>query len=154
MSLSELYLKTLFCCSACDGKIAPDEISLIKEFTQKDNIFEKLNIELLLNSYVKQINKEGKQFLKKYIQEVGETSLSEEDQLKLIEFAIKMIEADKQVLYSEIKFFKKIRTNLSVSDDVILKAFPAAEDYLLPEILKDNKEDDWINITFSKFNLS
>ena len=39
-----------------------------------------------------------------------------------------MIEADKQVLYSEVKFFKKIRSRITVSDEQILLKLSGIED--------------------------
>ncbi len=34
MKTNELYLKTLFCCCACDGEIAQEEVDMIKELTK------------------------------------------------------------------------------------------------------------------------
>lgn len=126
METNELYLKTLFCCSACDGEIAPEEVSLVKQIS--------------LNSYVDSINEQGSIFLKDYLSEVANSTLSNAEQVKLIELAIKMIEADNQILYSEVKFFKKIRNRLSVSDDCILEKLPDSEDYLLPDISSEDKD--------------
>lgn len=140
MKPNELYLKTLFCCSACDGEIAPEEVSLVKELALSDAIFANIDVENILNSYVEQINAKGNIFLKEYLSEVSNTPLSDEEQVKLVELAIKMIEADKQVLYSEIRFFKKIRNRLSVEDDAILKRLPDCEEYLLPDITSESKD--------------
>lgn len=140
MEINELYLKTLFCCSACDGEISPEEVSLVKKIVLADKKFEDMDVETLLNSYVEKINRQGKIFLKDYLNEVAAADLSDGEQLKLVELAIDMIEADNQILYSEIKFFKKIRSRLSVSDEDILKNIPDCEDYLLPDISSEDKE--------------
>lgn len=140
MDKNELYLKTLFCCSACDGNIASEEISLIKELSSNSILFKDLNVEDVLNSYIGEINAIGKQFLKNYLNEISDTELNDSDQVQLIDTAIKMIEADNQILYSEVKFFKKIRNRLSVADDVILASLPNCEDYLLPDISSEDKD--------------
>lgn len=140
METNELYLKTLFCCSACDGEIAPEEVFLVKQLTLNDSTFEGLDVENILNAYVEKINEHGSIFLKDYLSEVANATLSDEEQVKLIEFAIRMIEADNQILYSEVKFFKKIRNRLSVSDDCILEKLPDSEDYLLPDISSEDKD--------------
>lgn len=140
METNELYLKTLFCCSACDGDIAPEEISLVKNLSINDETFESIDVETTLNSYVGKINELGKFFLKDYLSELSNAILSDEEQVKLIELAIKMIEADNQILYSEVKFFKKIRNCLSVSNDYILERLPDSEDYLLPDIVSEDKD--------------
>lgn len=140
METNELFLKTLFCCSACDGEIAPEEVSLVKQLSLNDSTFESLEVENILNAYVERINKQGSIFLKDYLSEVANATLSDEEQLKLIELAIRMIEADNQILYSEIKFFKKIRNRMSVSDESILAKLPNSEDYLLPDMMVEDKD--------------
>lgn len=140
METKELYLKTLFCCSVCDGEIAPEEISLVKQLSLNDSAFDGLDVENILNSYVERINNQGSIFLKDYLNEVVNASLTDDEQVKLIEFAIKMIEADNQILYSEVKFFKKIRNRLDISDESILTKLPNTEDYLLPDIMVEEKD--------------
>lgn len=154
MEVKELYLKTLFCCSACDGEIAPEEVSLVKQISENDRAFDGMDVEGVLNQYVEQINNKGRAFLQEYLRAVGDTNLSDSETLKLIELTVKMIEADQQVLYSEVKFFKKIRSNLRISDSEILKALPEAEDYLLPDVMVDSKEDDWSEISFAPISFS
>lgn len=140
METKELYLKTLFCCSVCDGEIAPEEISLVKQLSLNNSAFDGLDVENILNSYVERINNQGSIFLKDYLNEVVNASLTDDEQVKLIEFAIKMIEADNQILYSEVKFFKKIRNRLDISDESILTKLPNTEDYLLPDIMVEEKD--------------
>lgn len=140
MNTQELYLKTLFCCSACDGEIALEEVDLVKNISQNEKIFEGINIEDVLNEYIKEVNHSGKQFLKNYLNELNDLELSTDQQIKLIELAIRMIEADNQILYSEVKFFKKLRNRLTINDEVILSVHPEYEDYLLPDISAEDKE--------------
>lgn len=153
MDINELYLKTLFCCSACDGDIAKEEIDLVKNITKDYDYFKELQVENTLNSYISEINVRGKSFLRNYLTELSEVSLSENEQLILIDLAIKMIEADNLIQYSEVKFFKKIRNRLTVSDDVILARFPNYEDYLLPDISTVEKDfEDIGNFQMISFN--
>lgn len=142
MQTNELFLLTLFCCSACDGEIAPEEIALIKNLSEGVNIFSDMNVEEVLNGYVDSINVQGKMFLRNYLNCVTEAHLTDEEQLTLVELAIKMIEADGVIQYSEVKFFKKLRRCLSVSDGAILARLPDSEDYLLPDIATDDKDLD------------
>ena len=152
MDINELYLKTLFCCSACDGEIASEEVALVKRLTENEKAFEELDVESILNRYVELINVQGSSFLKNYLKELEEASLTNEQQIKLIDLAIKMIEADNQVLYSEIKFFKKIRSYLSITDESVLERMPNKEDYLLPETKESEFSFDK-DIHFEKIDL-
>ena len=140
MGKDELLLKTLFCCSACDGIIAKEEVELVKNLTDSVRLFNSLNVEDTLNSYISEINTQGKGFLKDFLIQLSGTELTNDEQVQLIEMAIKMIEADNQILYSEVKFFKKIRAALSVSDEIILESLPSAEDYLLPDVISEDKD--------------
>lgn len=87
MTKEELYLKTIFCCIACDGDIATEEVGMVRELCAKD------------------------------------------------------------------KFFKKIRSRLTVSDEAILAEHPDKEDFLLPDIniAEAPQWDD--NIHFSQITI-
>ena len=134
MNISEIYLLTAFVCSACDGDIAPEEVALVKKWSEKNNQFGDIDVQSKLNDYVRSINKNGSIFLRDYLQNLKNNKLSKEEQIEIIRIAIEMIEADGQILYSEIKFFKKIRPCLSLTDEEILEVMPDKEDFLLPDI--------------------
>lgn len=153
MEINELLLKTIFCCMACDGDIAPEEISLVKEFAESNPALKVLNIQEILNGYVKEINEKGKAFLFAYLNEVSKTEIPEDYQLQMVKAAISMIEADNKVEYSEVSFFKEIRLRLSISDEAILSELPDKEDYLLPDIKRDDIFDA-LTFSFSDINFA
>lgn len=137
MNKDELLLKTVFCCMACDGEIAESEIKLVKDLILHSVSFSSIEVEKLLNEYIENINKNGQLFISQYLHEVRDTELTDEEALNLIGLAIKTIEADENIEYSEIRFFKKIRSQLDISDKKILNSFPNKEDFLLPDIVED-----------------
>jgi uncharacterized tellurite resistance protein B-like protein len=134
MNLNELYLKTAFCCMACDGNIADEEVALLRSVASESELFGGIDVQAKVNEYVKSINKEGMGFLSNYLREVASAGLTDEQALALISLAIDTIEADNNIDYSEISFFKKIRKRLSITDEKILEAMPNKEDYLLPDV--------------------
>ena len=134
MTKEELYLKTVFCCIACDGDIAIEEVDMVRDLCTKDNIFHCVDSEKYLNSWIAQINEQGGIFLQSYLKELSSMALTESEQLLLVSLAIKAIEADNRIEYAEVKFFKKIRSILTISDDAILAEHPNKEDFLLPDI--------------------
>lgn len=134
MNLNELYLKTAFCCMACDGNIADEEVALLRSVASESKLFGGIDVQAKVNEYVKSINKEGMGFLSNYLREVASAGLTDEQALALISLAIDTIEADNNIDYSEISFFKKIRKRLSITDEKILEAMPDKEDYLLPDV--------------------
>ena len=152
MTTSELLLKTAFCCMACDGEIAPEEVQLVKKITEKSELFSSLDVEKELNMFIAQINEQGKAFLANYIQELAEAQLSQKEELQLVKLAIQTIEADENVEYSEVSFFKRIRAKLSISDEAILEALPDKEDYLLPDIME--VEEPSFSVTFDNISFN
>lgn len=143
----------MFCCMACDGDIAAEEIETVKSTAEKTSMFEGLDVESILNGYVSEINKNGSLFLKNYLKELSQLELTEDDELQIVRLAIEMIEADNNIEYSEVKFFKKIRSRLTVSDEKILEQHPDKEDFLLPDI---NVAEDPIwedNIVFKNISI-
>ena len=154
MENKELLLKAAFCCMACDGDIAAEEISLVKRMTSELQLFGGLDVEKKLNEFVYQINQTGFTFLLNFLNEVSNANLSESDELTLVRVAIATIEADNNVEYREVKFFKKIRALLSGSDEKIEKQYPDRDDldtYLFPDI-KDSEPLEF-NVTFSQISL-
>ncbi|MCD8290857.1 MAG: TerB family tellurite resistance protein [Prevotella sp.] len=149
MEKAELYLRTLFCCMACDGEIAPVEIDAIKHIAMKSEAMKGLDIQVVLNDYVSDINKEGRLFLRKYLNELGEAGLSQEEEMNVVDLAIEIIESDQNIEYAEVKFFKKIRAKLSLSDDQILANHPDKEDFLLPDI-HVSEDVEWGDIVFDE----
>lgn len=155
MTTNELYLKTVFCCIACDGDIAPEEVDLVRNLSTSNDAFKDLDVEKLLNNWIDEINSNGTAFLSAYLSEVADSKLNEEEQLEIINLAILAIEADNRIEYSEVKFFKKIRFRLPIKDDAILAVHPDKEDFLLPDIrvMDDPIWDDltqFVQITIDK----
>lgn len=157
MEINELYLKTAFCCMACDGDIANEELELVKQYASNSELFKGLEIEEKLNEYVSNINNEGQNFLYNFVKDIATTDLSETEELDVAKVAIQMIEADNKIEYSEISFFKKIRAKLSVSDDKLIELFKdetlfdkfpevEPEDFILPDIVS-NYDMNW-NVSF------
>lgn len=157
MKTNELYLKTAFCCMACDGDIAPEEVEKIKELPQ----FKEMDLQQLLSGYLTQLKAEGNGFLKKYLDEVKSANLTEDEECELTSIAVQTIEVDKSIEYNEIAFFKKIRKRLNASDKKLLTAIPenpavidqiSPEDYLLPDITDEDDLSLWTD-TFSNINI-
>ena len=67
MTKEELYLKTIFCCIACDGDVATEEVDIVRDLCTKDNIFHDVDSEKYLNSWITEINEQGGMFLQSYL---------------------------------------------------------------------------------------
>jgi uncharacterized tellurite resistance protein B-like protein len=144
---------------ACDGDIDMREVRLIKELHRLNNTFGAIDIEEELDKLLISINHDGHKFLKDYFAELTNSSLTEADELKLVEVAIETIKADEKVEYSEIKFFKVIRSKLKIDNEPILKIHPDFEEYLEQDIISESylarlQEDFFDTHTTNEFQLS
>ena len=70
-----LFLKTILCCSACDGEIAPEEISTLKSIILNMDVFKTIDIENELNKLIESLNEKGVEFLMEYVDSISETTL-------------------------------------------------------------------------------
>ncbi len=138
LNFNKLLLKTAFSCMACDGDIDKREVKLIKQLQMENKTFGEIDINSELDILLLAINRDGHQFLKKYFTELTSSELTEVNELKLIEVAIDTIKADDKVEYSEIKFFKVIRSKLKIDNELILAKHPDFEDYLEQDIISES----------------
>jgi len=141
ITFDKLLLKTAFCCMACDGDIDDREVTTIRSLCEKSDFFYDKNFNDDINQLVDQINREGKEFIVNYFRRLDDTTLSEPEELTLIDFAVNTIFADEKVEYSEVKFFKNIRHRLKVSDEKILETHPEIEYWLEKDISTESSLD-------------
>ena len=134
LEFNKLLLKTAFSCMACDGDIDKREVKLIKQLQKERKTFGAIDVNIELDTLLLAINKDGHQFMKDYFDELSNSELTERNELNLIEVAIDTIKADDKVEYSEIKFFKVIRSKLKIDNELILEKHPDFEDYLEQDI--------------------
>ena len=159
MEQNELLLRTAFACMSCDGDIATEEVELIKQMSKEKLLFGEIDIDKELDELVEEINLKGKGFLKQYLASLAEESMTEEQELKVADVAVQTIRADNVIQYSEIKFFKVLRSNLKlVSDETLLEKIEGIdENYLAQDIKADYLQmyDDYFNtIEIPKFDLT
>jgi uncharacterized tellurite resistance protein B-like protein len=134
ITFDKLLLKTAFCCMASDGDIDPREVNMIKILCEQSPILKNLSIEEEINQLISTLNETGKSFIQQYFNQLKESKLTEEEDLTLIDFAIKTIMADERIEYAEIKFFKIIRNYLNIPNEKILEHYPDIEQFLEEDI--------------------
>ncbi len=159
MEFNELLLRTAFACMSCDGDIAPEEVDLIRQADKEQHLFGDIDVNVELDKLVNEINIKGKGFLKQYLNSLAEQTLSEDEELKVADVAVRMIRADNVIQYSELKFFKVLRSNFKVVSDKTLleKVENIDESYLAQDIRADYLqiyEDYFNNIELPQFNIN
>lgn len=150
MVKADILLKTALCCIASDGSIAPEELSMLNKVILSNQIFATIDAKERLKEYANSLMSSGMAFLNDYLFEVKQSNFKDDDALDIIEIAFATIEADNEIEYSEIAFFKKIRNCFSISDETILARWPDKEDYLLPDIMDKLPFD--VDLSAIRFN--
>lgn len=133
----QLLIKTAFACMACDGCLDAREVECVRQFIQNDNLYLESELKIELDKLVDEFNLDANTFMSQFFSDLHNTDLTEDDQLKIIEYAVAIIRADEEIDYMEIKFFKIIRSLLSVSDEEIRGRFADIEEFLKEDILSD-----------------
>lgn len=148
---------------ACDGSIAHEELDLVKHYATKTPYFKTIDVQQKINEYVSAINSDGSRFLSCFLTEISDLNLDEEAEKAIVQMAVRMIQEDNVIEYSEIRFFKKIRAKLNLTDEVLLEIlkdesifqkFPEVqpEDFLLPDIIDI---EDWdMNYSFESIDIN
>ena len=153
ITFDKLLLKSAFCCMASDGHIDNREIALIRTMCENSPLFKDFNFQEEINSLVVKINAMGKGFISYYFDLLSKSSLTEKEELTLIDFAVQTINADEQITYSEIKFFKNIRHRLKIGDENILRVYPGIEQFLEEDIVTESLIDKISNQYFDTVEL-
>lgn len=147
--MKNLLIKTAFACMACDGNIDARELECVNKFIQEEEICEPAELKIELNSLVDKFNMGSNEFMTGFFRELKDATLSRDDQLKIIEYALAIIRADEEIDYREIKFFKIIRSLLPVSSEDIRKKFEDIEEFLAEDILSDPLKSSYDKSFFS-----
>ncbi len=151
MNQSQLYLKTVFCCIACDGEIVESELAVLYEIVhESEDLFKDVDVHQTLVGFLEEIRTRGHAFLKDYLSELTEADLPEDEQLKVLDLCFRSIESDNNITREEMGFFKQVRACLPISDERILEEMPDKEDYLLPDI----RQDDYFSFDITWNSLS
>jgi len=126
----KLLIKSAFSCMVCDGEIDNNEMDLIKSLFRSSSFQTITNIDEMLNQFISEINSQGNDFLRLFLKDLRIYILTEEEELKLIDFCLKTIYSDFNVKYDEIRFFKIIRSKLKITNETILENFPTNDVFL------------------------
>ncbi|WP_422360389.1 TerB family tellurite resistance protein [Reichenbachiella sp.] len=121
---AKLLLKTVFSFMTCDGHISPKEVEFLKQLAKEKVDLTGIDIDQELNQMIELINLKGLDFFDDYFKKLNNSTLTEEQELLLLESAIQTITADDKVKREEINFLKILRTALKSPDQKILDKFP------------------------------
>ncbi len=151
LNFDKLLINTAFCFMASDGKIDAREIDIIRTMCAEKTLLNDFNHEI--NHLISKINKNSNLFISEYFDLLAKSSLTENEEILLIDFAIKTIKADNHIEYSEIKLFKTVRQYLSISNETILTFFPEIEAFLESDLQTKSNSIEFSNLYLNDLEL-
>src|SRR5690606_23275999 len=92
----KMLFKGAFSMMACDGNIHTNEINEIKALAQNSPYFSDLDYEMEIIEARNELRIEGAKSIERFLAGIGQSDLTEKQELMLIEVLIKIIEADEQ----------------------------------------------------------
>lgn len=127
----------------------------------KKDFFKGFDFTNEIKKFVAAINIQGKKFITEYLNELEKTTLAEDEQLTLLKITFVVIYADEKVEYSEVKFFKNIRSRLSVTDETIKQRFehiPDLDIFLAQDLINNFSlekitEEYFNSVSLPQFNI-
>ena len=140
-SFDKILFLTSFCCMACDGEIAAEEVELLKTFSDNEHLFDYINLKEEFDNCLIILKQLGNDFIKSYFQAIESVKFDEEEKIYILDVGVKTILADNKVEYSEIKFIRSLFKSLNIDKDVVLQKVPNIEDYWLENDLADKEGD-------------
>ncbi len=155
----KLLLKTAFACMTCDGEIAQQELDSIRAWGKESGIMNDSDIRTEIEEMVTDINRNGYRFLAGFLSELRSAELDEQQALSVIRTALQIIRADEKIEYSEVKFFKIIRSQLRLTNTAISAAIPDVESFLEQDLhsasyIERLKLDFFENFALPSFDVS
>ena len=124
-------LKSAVMAMACDGDIAEEEITEIKNIVANEIYFMDYDFEEPLKSNIENIKVNGKNAINQYLQEIVSCNLNEHQEVLLIEVILKMIQADTKIEDAELKFLQMAKSKLKTDEQTLIVKFPHQIDYLM-----------------------
>ena len=116
---------------ACDGDIAEEEITEIKNIVANEIYFMDYDFEEPLKSNIENIKVNGKNAINQYLLEIVTNDLTGHQEILLIEVILRMIQADTKVEDSELKFLQIVKSKLKTDEETLIVKFPHQIDYLI-----------------------
>ena len=145
---SQILLNTIFSFMVCDGDISPDEIVFIKKMASDKSVFGDIDINHELDEMVRLVNLRGVDYLEDFFKRVRNASLSENQELILLDSAIQTIQSDNEIKLDEINFLRILRTMLKVTDAQIIEHIPNVSKEFLS---KDDLTDIYIKEIYANY---
>ena len=137
LGFNKFLLKVAFSCMACDEEIDKRELLQIKRMHEDEKIFGEIDIDKELEQLFESISRNSLEFLRGFFSDLSSRNFTVDEELQIIKTAVNTIKADKKVVYSEVKFFKVIRGNLSIDNESIINLYPDFEEYLEQDVIGD-----------------
>ncbi|MCB0536604.1 MAG: TerB family tellurite resistance protein [Bacteroidetes bacterium] len=127
----DFLFKSAVIAMACDGNIAEEEITEIKNIVANEIYFMGYEFEEPLQRNIEAIKINGKNAVNQFLQEITTSELNEHQELLLVEVLLKIIQADDKIEENELRFLHLAKSKLKTDEQTLIIKFPHQIDYLM-----------------------
>ena len=120
---------------ACDGEVHDDEVASIRELVAESPYFAGLDAGPEVEAVLEQLKDRSGQAIETYLDGLHDISLSEDQEKRVYEVLIQMINADDKIHSSEQRYVARFKEALGTSERTLIVNFPTHLDLLLGDIV-------------------
>ena len=124
------YLRVAYGCMACDGDIAPAEVSCLRSIAVQMGQ-PATEVEAALKSIGKAFAADSAGTVGRALKELRESKLSGEDSALLLDILVQLVEADGTIRHSEAHFIRELVERLALDREALRRAHPEWRTYLV-----------------------
>lgn len=108
----------------CDGDVDAREVSAMRELAESAPYFEGIETDKEIDSVLSNLREKGIQAIGDFLDTVRELSLSENEERRMFEVLLRVVEADGEVRPEEKSFLADIQSALGTDEALFVKYFP------------------------------
>lgn len=127
----DFLLRSAVVAMACDGSIAKEEITVLKNILESKIYFLGFDYEKTLAQNLNYIKSNGKDAVEQYLSDLTQIQLEQKQKMILIEVLLDLIEADDHLAENEIVFLRLVQSKISIDDNLLIVNFPLSIKYLI-----------------------
>lgn len=115
----EVLLEIAFASMICDGDIAPEEQEHLREIEKSDFYLKEFDMSEKLEKLYSNWELHGLNLCERILNSTYKLSLSEDQKIVIMDFAIGIVRSDGVMEQGEIKFIHTLMRNIKISTEIV-----------------------------------
>ena len=128
---------------ACDGEVHDDEVASIRELVEESPYFAGFDAGPEVEAVLEQLRGRSGQAIENYLEDLRELSLSDDQEVRIYEVLIQMINADDKIHSSERRYVSRFKKALGTSERTLIVNFPTHLDLFMGNDISPHGQEDF-----------